>query len=110
LKGRVIMSVDDTEPRYVISIAARMVGVQTHTLRYYERVGIIEPSRSRGNIRLYSERDIARLRRVKTLMDDMGVNLAGVEVIIKIMQQMLELQNQVQELESELDKLKQAED
>jgi MerR family transcriptional regulator/heat shock protein HspR len=104
------MNVDDTEPRYVISIAARMVGVQTHTLRYYERVGIIEPSRSRGNIRLYSERDIARLRRVKTLMDDMGVNLAGVEVIIKIMQQMLELQNQVQELESELDKLKQAED
>ena len=104
------MSVDDTEPRYVISIAARMVGVQTHTLRYYERVGIIEPSRSRGNIRLYSERDIARLRRVKTLMDDMGVNLAGVEVIIKIMQQMLELQNQVQELESELDKLRQAED
>jgi MerR family transcriptional regulator/heat shock protein HspR len=104
------MNVDDTEPRYVISIAARMVGVQTYTLRYYERVGIIEPSRSRGNIRLYSERDIARLRRVKTLMDDMGVNLAGVEVIIKIMQQMLELQNQVQELESELDKLKQAED
>jgi len=104
------MNVDDTEPRYVISIAARMVGVQTHTLRYYERVGIIEPSRSRGNIRLYSERDIARLRRVKTLMDDMGVNLAGVEVIIKIMQQMLELQSQVQELESELDKLKQAED
>jgi MerR family transcriptional regulator/heat shock protein HspR len=104
------MNVDDTEPRYVISIAARMVGVQTYTLRYYERVGIIEPSRSRGNIRLYSERDIARLKRVKTLMDDMGVNLAGVEVIIKIMQQMLELQNQVQELESELDKLRQAED
>jgi len=103
------MDVNDTEPRYVISIAARMVGVHTYTLRYYERVGIIEPSRSRGNIRLYSERDIARLRRVKTLMDDMGVNLAGVEVIIRIMQQMLELQNQVQELESELDRLKQAE-
>jgi MerR family transcriptional regulator/heat shock protein HspR len=103
------MNVDDTEPRYVISIAARMVGVQTYTLRYYERVGIIEPSRSRGNIRLYSERDIAYLRRVKTLMDDMGVNLAGVEVIIRIMQQMMQLQNQVQELESELDRLKQAE-
>ena len=102
-----MMDVNDTEPRYVISIAARMVGVQTYTLRYYERVGIIEPSRSRGNIRLYSERDIARLRRVKTLMDDMGVNLAGVEVIIRIMQQMLELQNQVQELESELERLKQ---
>ncbi|HEY54905.1 MAG TPA: MerR family transcriptional regulator [Dehalococcoidia bacterium] len=104
------MNIDDSEPRYVISIAARMVGVRTYTLRYYERVGIIEPSRSRGNIRLYSERDIARLRRVKTLVDDMGVNLAGVEVIIRIMQQMLELQNQVQELESELDRLKQAED
>jgi len=102
------MNVDETEPRYVISIAARMVGVQTHTLRYYERVGIIEPSRSRGNIRLYSERDIAHLRRVKTLMDDMGVNLAGVEVIIRMMQQMLELQNQVQELESELKRQGQA--
>jgi len=102
------MNLDDTEPCYVISVAARMVGVQTHTLRYYERVGIIEPSRSGGNIRLYSERDIARLRRVKTLMDDMGVNLAGVEVIIRVMQQMLELQNHVQELESELDRLRQA--
>jgi MerR family transcriptional regulator/heat shock protein HspR len=102
------MNGSDTEPRYVISIAARMVGVQTYTLRYYERVGIIEPSRSQGNIRLYSERDIAHLRRVKTLMGDMGVNLAGVEVIIRIMQQMLELQNQVQELESELNRLGQA--
>jgi MerR family transcriptional regulator/heat shock protein HspR len=104
------MSIDENEPRYVISVAAKMVGVRTYTLRYYERVGIIEPSRSRGNIRLYSERDIARLKRVKTLVDDMGVNLAGVEVIIKIMQQMLELQNQVEELESELDRLKQAEE
>lgn len=102
------MNGSDTEPRYVISIAARMVGVQTYTLRYYERVGIIEPSRSQGNIRLYSERDIAHLRRVKTLMGDMGVNLAGVEVIIRMMQQMLELQNQVQELESELNRLGQA--
>ena len=102
------MNFDDTEPRYVISIAARIVGVQTHTLRYYERIGIIEPSRSRGNIRLYSERDIARLRRVKTLIDDMGVNLAGVGVITRLMQQMVELQNRVQELESELDRLRQA--
>jgi len=102
------MNLDDTEPCYVISVAARMVGVQTYTLRYYERIGIIEPSRSRGNIRLYSERDIARLRRVKTLMDDMGVNLAGVEVIMRMMQQMLQLQNHVQELESELDRLRQA--
>jgi len=99
----------ENEPRYVISIAARMVGVQTHTLRYYERVGIVEPHRSRGNIRLYSERDVAHLKRVKTLMDDMGVNLAGVEVIMRMVQQMLELQKQLQELESELHRFEEPE-
>ena len=93
---------EEREPRYVISIAARMVGVPSYTLRYYERVGIIEPSRSRGNIRLYSESDIAMLRRAKTLMDDLGVNLAGVEVILRMMQKMMELQNNLEELESEL--------
>lgn len=100
------MDIDDDEPRYVISIAARMVGVQCHTLRYYERIGIIEPSRSRGNIRLYSERDIARLRRVKTLMDDLGVNLAGVEIILRMSQRMTELQRRIGELEAELDKFR----
>jgi MerR family transcriptional regulator/heat shock protein HspR len=99
----------ENEPRYVISIAARMVGVHTHTLRYYEKVGVIEPYRSRGNIRLYSERDVAHLKRVKTLMDDMGVNLAGVEVIMRMVEQMLELQNQVQELESELHRFEEPE-
>jgi len=99
----------EDEPRYVISIAARMVGVQTHTLRYYEKAGIIEPSRSRGNLRLYSERDIAHLKRVKTLMDDMGVNLAGVEVIMRMVEQMMELQNQLQELESELHRFEEPE-
>ena len=99
------MNLDDTEPRYVISVTARMLGIQTYTLRYYERIGIIEPARSRGNIRLYSERDIALLRRAKTLMDDLGVNLAGVEVIMRMAQRMNELQNQLQELESEVDKL-----
>jgi MerR family transcriptional regulator/heat shock protein HspR len=101
---------DEKEPRYVISIAARMVGVRTHTLRYYEKIGIVEPSRSRGNIRLYSESDIAQLRRVKTLMEDLGVNLAGVEVIMRIMQRMVELQGQVQELEDELGRVKEEPD
>jgi MerR family transcriptional regulator/heat shock protein HspR len=87
-----------------------MVGVRTHTLRYYEKIGIVEPSRSRGNIRLYSESDIAQLRRVKTLMDDLGVNLAGVEVIMRMMQRMLELQGQVQELEDELERVKEEPD
>ena len=99
------MNSDETEHRYVISVTARMVGVQTHTLRYYEKIGIIEPARSQGNIRLYSERDIILLRRAKTLMDDLGVNLAGVEVIMRMAQRMNELQNQLQGLESEVDRL-----
>ena len=98
------MDLDDTQPRYVISIAATMLGVQTYTLRYYEKIGIIEPSRSRGNVRLYSDRDITQLRRVKTLMDDLGVNLAGVEVILRLTQHVIELQRQMTELESELEK------
>jgi MerR family transcriptional regulator/heat shock protein HspR len=77
--------------------------MHTYTLRYYEKIGIIEPARSLGNIRLYSERDIAQLRRVKTLIDDLGVNLAGVEVIMQMVQRMLELREQVQELEEELE-------
>ncbi len=100
------MNLDDTEPRYVISITAKMVGIQTHTLRYYERIGVIEPARSQGNIRLYSDRDIALLRRAKTLLDDLGVNLAGVEVILRMAQRMSELQHHMEELESEVKKLK----
>ena len=100
------MNLDDTEPRYVISVTARMLGVQTYTLRYYERIGIIEPARSRGNIRLYSEKDVALLRRAKTLMDDLGINLAGVEVILRMAQRMGELQHHVEELESEIEKLR----
>ena len=100
------MITDGTEPRYVISIAARILGVQTHTLRYYERVGVVEPQRSQGNIRLYSERDIEMLRRIKTLVDDLGVNLAGVEVILRMMQHVDQLQNQVGKLESEVKRLR----
>ena len=96
----------DDEPRYVISIAARILGMQTHTLRYYERIGVIEPQRSQGNIRLYSERDIDLIRRVKTLVEDMGVNLAGVEVILRLMQRMSELQNELGKLESEVKRLR----
>ena len=103
------MNSNDEEPRYVISIAARMLGIQTHTLRYYEKIGIIEPPRSRGNIRLYSDRDITHLRRVKTLMDDLGVNLAGVEVILHMAQRMTELQQHIEGLESEINRLRQKE-
>ena len=96
----------ENEPRYVISVAARMLSVQTHTLRYYEKVGIIEPSRSRGNVRLYSDRDIALLKRVKALVDDMGVNLPGVEVILRMMQHLGDLQIQLEEAHAQLEKLR----
>ena len=94
----------ESEPRYVISVAARILGIQTHTLRYYERIGIIEPCRSQGNIRLYSEKDIALLHRVKSLIDDLGVNLAGAEVILRMMQRMSELQNELEQLREEVKK------
>ena len=96
----------DTEPRYVISVAARMLDTQTYTLRYYEKVGIIEPRRSQGNVRLYSDRDIALLQRVKSLVDDMGVNLPGVEVILRMMQHVGELQNELEQAQKELKKLR----
>ena len=96
------MRSEENEPRYVISIAAKILGIQTHTLRYYERIGIVEPSRSRGNIRLYSESDLEQLRHVKTLIEDLGVNLAGAEVILRMAHQIAELQNRVQLLEAEL--------
>ena len=92
----------DEEPRYVISVAARILGTQTYTLRYYERIGIIEPSRSAGNIRLYSESDITKLRRVKALIEELGVNLAGVEVIMHMVERIGELQQQVEELEKNI--------
>ena len=100
------MNPTDEDPRYVISIAAKMLGVETYTLRYYEKIGIIEPSRSRGNIRLYSDKDIAQLRQMKMLMEDLGITLAGAEVILRMARRMTELKNQVEGLESEVKRLK----
>lgn len=86
------------EPCYVISVAARMVGVHAQTLRYYERVGLVAPARSRGNIRMYSLRDVQQARWIKSLMDDLGINLAGVDVIIRMGSRLQELERQVREL------------
>lgn len=94
----------------MISVAARILGIQTHTLRYYEKKGIIEPSRSQGNIRLYSKRDIDQLRRVKALMDNLGVNPAGAEVILRMRQHMAELLHRLEKLEAELGRLREAND
>jgi MerR family transcriptional regulator/heat shock protein HspR len=86
-----------------------MLGIQTHTLRYYEKIGIIEPSRSRGNIRLYSDKDITYLKQLKALMSDLGINLAGVEVILRLAERLTELQRRIDELESELRQSKEEE-
>jgi MerR family transcriptional regulator, heat shock protein HspR len=100
------MRQNENEPRYVISVAAKMLGIQTHTLRYYERIGVVEPSRSSGNIRLYSESDLEQLRHVKTLIDNLGVNLAGAEVILRMAHQIEILQIKVEELQNEVDELR----
>ena len=73
------------EPCFVISVAARIVGVQTQTLRYYERIGLVRPRRTSGNQRMYSRREVERVQRIRSLMGDLGVNLAGVEVVIKLL-------------------------
>ncbi len=99
----------EAEARYVISVTARMIGIEAHTLRYYERLGLVQPERSSGNIRLYSEEDVARLRYIKALMSDCGVNLAGVEVALRLMQRMKEMQQQLEEMESKIKKVAEAE-
>ena len=91
------------EPRYVISVAAQLLQVHPQTLRLYEREGLVEPGRSRGNIRLYSDRDIERVRMMQRLTDDLGVNLAGAEVIMHVRETILDLYRQIAELRQELD-------
>ncbi len=98
----------DDRPRYVISIAAEILSTRTYTLRYYEKVGVIKPYRSPGNIRLYSDDDIALLHRVMTLMEDLGVNLAGVEVIMRMSKRLAELKQANEELKSELERYRRA--
>ena len=102
------MNFNDAEPCYVISVAARILGVHAQTLRYYEKVGLIEPSRSRGRVRLYSNRDLERLRRARMLMDDLGVNLAGVEVILRLGERIEQMERELEEAEREIKRLRQA--
>ena len=83
------------EPCFVISVAARIVGVHAQTLRHYERAGLIWPSRTMGRQRLYSMADIERIRRLRALTEDMGVNLAGAEVALKLMARIEELEDEV---------------
>lgn len=92
----------ENEPCYVISVAARMVGMHAQSLRNYERIGLIRPSRSSGRIRLYSQSDIERLRYIQRLIQDLGVNLAGVEVIINMNERMARMEREMDGLRQEL--------
>ncbi len=94
--------IPDDEPCYVISVAARMVGLHAQSLRHYERIGIVQPSRSRGRIRLYSQADVERLRYVQRLMNDLGVNLAGAEVVIRLNEHIRRMEGEMARLRAEL--------
>ena len=83
---------------YHISAVARMYNIHPQTLRLYEREGLIQPSRSEGNTRLYTQEDLEQLEVILNLIRDLGVNLAGVEVILNMREKMKEMENQVNEL------------
>lgn len=95
------------EPIFIISVAARMLGVRTQTLRYYERLGLIEPNRTQGNQRIFSRSDIERVQRIRKLMDDLGVNLAGVEVVLKLLERLQTVEGENHSLKDENQRLKQ---
>ncbi len=93
---------DDDEPCFVISVAARMVGMHAQSLRHYERLGLVRPSRSRGRVRLYSRADIERLLYIQRLVNDLGVNLAGAEVVIRLNERIRRMEEEMQGLRAEL--------
>lgn len=92
------------EPIYLISVVAKVLSIHPQTLRQYEREGLVEPSRTDGKIRLYSQRDIDRIKLILRLTRDMGINLAGVDVILKLKNQLHEFENLIDELRLELSK------
>lgn len=85
--GRQAPGRDARMPVYHISIVAEMVATHPQTLRMYERMGLIAPCRTRNNIRLYSDDDVATVRRIQHLTQELGVNLAGVEVVFKLLEE-----------------------
>jgi MerR family transcriptional regulator, heat shock protein HspR len=82
---------------YMISAVAETYGIHPQTLRLYEREGLLKPSRSEGNTRLYTQEDIQRLELILSLTRDLGVNLAGVEVVLNMRQRMEDMQREMQQ-------------
>ena len=92
----------DERPRYMISVAAEIVGMHPQTLRIYEAKGLVRPRRTPGNTRLYSERDLERLRLVQTLTTELGLNLAGVQRVIALEDELRKARARMERLEREM--------
>ena len=93
------------EPVYLISVVANMLNIHPQTLRQYERDGLIEPARTQGRMRLYSQRDIDKMKMILRLTRDMGVNLAGVDVILRLKEQMEKMEQEIEYLREELSRV-----
>ena len=93
---------DYERPRYMISVAADLVGVHPQTLRIYESKGLVRPKRTAGGTRLYSERDLDRLRLIQQLTTDLGLNLAGVEAVIRLQDELQRMHARLERLEREM--------
>jgi MerR family transcriptional regulator, heat shock protein HspR len=92
----------DDRPRYMISVAAELVGMHPQTLRMYEQKGLVQPQRTAGNTRLYSEADLERLRLIQKLTTQLGLNLAGVEAVLGLEEQLQRMQARMERLEREM--------
>jgi MerR family transcriptional regulator/heat shock protein HspR len=92
----------DEKGRYMISVAADLVGMHPQTLRIYEQKGLVRPKRTSGNTRLYSERDVERLRLIQRLTTELGLNLAGVEMVLRLEDQLDRMQRRMDRMEREM--------
>jgi MerR family transcriptional regulator/heat shock protein HspR len=92
----------DDHPRYMISVAAELVGMHPQTLRIYEQKGLLRPRRTAGNTRLYSDADVERLRLIQQLTTDVGLNLAGVERVLRLEDELLRMRRQLDRMEREM--------
>ncbi len=92
----------DDRPRYMISVAADIVGMHPQTLRLYEQKGLVRPQRTAGNTRLYSESDLERLRLIQRLTTELGLNLAGVETVLRLEDELERAQARIARLQREL--------
>jgi MerR family transcriptional regulator, heat shock protein HspR len=92
----------DDRPRYMISVAADLVGMHPQTLRIYEQKGLVRPKRTAGNTRLYSEFDIERLRLIQRLTTEIGLNLAGVEQVLHLEEELLRMRRRLERMEEEM--------